>query len=165
MIRYVRQRDRFRCGPIAILNALKWSGSNATARLIPKISQESKCNPNYPGTWKTDLDVTLRTSGQKYFTVRQYGHPSLKKVEECLRAGGSVIICFLCPGTQDKYGKWGGHYTLLVGVSQSGFSFTAINRVSGDGPRLLRRRSLRNDLCRRKHDGTWYPTAWYLRKK
>ena len=25
MIRYVRQQDDFRCGPIAILNALKWA--------------------------------------------------------------------------------------------------------------------------------------------
>ncbi len=165
MSRYVRQRDQFRCGPIAILNALKWAGSDATAELLPRLSRETKCDPHYPGTWKTDLAMTLRKRGKKYFSVRQDGHPSMKKIEKCLRRGESVLICFLCPGSRAKYGEWGGHYSLIVGVSDSGSSFMAVNRVTGEKPGFLRRRSLRNDLCRRKHDGTWYPTVWYLRKK
>lgn len=164
MPRYVRQRDRFRCGPVAILNALKWAGSDATARLLPKLSRETKCDPHYPGTWKEDLAVILRKRGKKYFSIRQDSRSSLKKIEECLRDGGSVLLCFLCPGTRDRDG-WDGHYSFITGVSNSGSSFMVVNRVTGERPGLLRRRSLRNDLLRRKHDGTWYPTVWYLKKK
>lgn len=58
-IRYVRQRNQYSCGPVAVLNAMKWAGMPVTAKDHLKwVSEE--CKADRTGTWISDVDHFLR---------------------------------------------------------------------------------------------------------
>src|SRR3990167_4439791 len=123
--RYVRQTDTFTCGPVAILNALKWSGCDCIkSKHLRKIIEHSRCKFKHNGTFSYYLDQSLRHFGKRRFRVRFSFYPSLNSIENHLRkSGGSIIIADLFV----KGGRRFGHYSLITNVSKSGKSFTAVN--------------------------------------
>ena len=163
MPRYVQQRDTFRCGPFAILNALKWAGSNATAQLLPGLCKELGCLSRDNGTYDPNLHQALLKMGKESFTVRRDTSTSLVKIEKRLRAGMAVIVSF---AYDNKEGKRIAHYALIVGVSKTGKTFYGVNYfVKEIQPAKIPRRRFRNDLRPRIFFGGLCPTAWYLELK
>lgn len=165
MPRYVRQHDLFRCGPIGILNALKWAGVDTTVRLIPDLCRETKCTPS-EGTLRTNFARALVERGKKYFATRQDKDPILQSIESSLRAQKAVLLCFLYDETADD-GERPGHYVLITHISKSGKTFTLVNhKIRSDAPsrciQYIRRSTLLHHLRRRKRCGIWYPIAWHL---
>ncbi len=168
MPRYVRQHDEFRCGPVVILNALKWAGCNVTAGLIPKLCREVKCTRT--GTYKTELARGLVNRGKRNFSVRQDCRPSLKKIEECLREGGAVLLSYWYYKEKplSKRGQLQGHYALVTGVSPSRETFYVANYFMPDNTQRqkISRGVLRGNLRNRCEAGWSYQArAWYLKKR
>ncbi len=165
MPRYVRQRDKFRCGPVGILNALKWAEAPVTGKLLPTLCRQASCRqPN--GTYPSDLALAIVTSGKKYFTARIDYRPTLGRIENSLTSGKAVLLNFLYNERNNK-GERSGHYTLITGVSSNGKTFDVINHVTFEErrPDRIRRHTLRNLMYRRKYEDEWYPIAWHITKK
>ncbi len=172
MVRYVRQRDTFRCGPIAILNALKWAGAPVTAALLPEITAVAGCV--YPeGTQPKDFAPALRAFGEKYFSVGTVPLPSIRAIENCLREEDRAVLVNYGWFNRDAGNALTGHYTLFTGVSARGQRFTAVNFSRGAGgsaqgtTSTVSRAKMREFLHHRKdpEESRWYPGSWFLTKK
>ena len=125
MVRFVKQRDRFRCGPVAILNALKFFGKKCTYSDLKKISVSCHCwGPG--GTKESRLDEALRRLGKKYFRVRRTYNYSFDKIDEALRKNKLVIVDYVCV---DENKKLRGHYSVLV--RDKFYNYYAVNNYKG----------------------------------
>lgn len=168
MPRYVKQRDEFRCGPIAILNTLKWAGCNVTAKLIPVLFKEVSCSPLF-GTAESNITRGLRKLGKGIFFTQTDRRPSLQKIERSLRKGKAVILGYWYHTDDPEQKNYEmGHYALIIGVSPSGLTFYVENYIDiNDNQRTrISRDRLQDDLRVLKVAvERWYPNAWYLRKR
>lgn len=113
-MRYCKQKDMYSCGPVAILNALKWGGANATYRKhIRFLTQE--CKTTSDGTEDKDFDRTLRTNGRNWFSVAKPKYFDIYTITDHLHSGGAVIIAHL---ELNPPHDW--HYSLWIGANNTG---------------------------------------------
>jgi len=104
-VRYVKQpRDTYICGPVAVINALKWAGSNTTLKDLKKV--KNVCEYNL-GVKSGDVSRALRKLGRPYlkFICRRYA--TIDKIDEHLDKGGFII---LLTSVRKPDGKRRGHY-------------------------------------------------------
>lgn len=125
-VRYVKQpRDTYICGPVAIINALKWAGSGTTLRDLRKI--KDVCGYNL-GVKSGDVSRALRKLGEKHlkFICRRYA--TIDKIDDHLDKGGFVILLtsFRKPGN-----KRHGHYWAIS--CKMGDLYKAHNVEDGSG--------------------------------
>ena len=142
--RYVKQRDKFRCGPVAIMNVLKWSGGVLSHDdLRDPLTIMCDCEASAGGTQHTNFDEVLRHMGDHYgaYTVKRVIRPTLSQIEKHLRAGGALVLNY-----HWEYGKKSDrHYSVVVGISDSGQSFRVVNgRRRGRAAKWIRREKFKN---------------------
>lgn len=102
----MKQRDRYSCGPISILNAKKALGFKATYKHLKNISYWCKCK-NPTGTFPNAIDKYLR-SWSKVAVKRKY-HPTVKDIKEGLK-DGVVILRLIWRRRGISYG----HFVTIV---------------------------------------------------
>jgi hypothetical protein len=104
---YIVQRDRYRCGPVAIFNALRWAGETVTyEKDIKRLSRLCECRAPRGTTHRPFLKA-LRKEGRGLFTVDLVLRPSLKDFDGPLDEG-----CALVWNMKHQRGR---HYALIVG--------------------------------------------------
>lgn len=131
MIRWLGQRDNFRCGPIAFVNILKWAGiktwesqpiTEKTMKTI--ISKELKCTKK--GTTGNILDEEImRINKLRLKNVWEGGLTTCKKH---LKKGGIILLnhdsFFPQPdGTRKKVG----HFSLIIQVNHRENMYKLVN--------------------------------------
>lgn len=79
MKRYItKQKDKYSCGPISIINLAKWAGKNYTFKNIKEIRKALKCTPK-TGTFPTLMEKYLKNNfGNDY---------KIKKLSICASVG------------------------------------------------------------------------------
>jgi len=163
MPRYVRQRDQYRCGPIAILNALKWAGAKVSSSdYLDYLTALSVCGPSPRGTWHKTFDRALRVAGEDFYSVRRIYYPTLGEIESHLQDGGAIVLNYYW--RIDKEDVSSRHFQLLVGMSASG-DIISVNR-GGKQPtlqRLTRETFKKDDLRFQRVDESY--KAWFLTKE
>lgn len=95
-IKYIKQRDVSSCGPVAIINILKWLGYNVTykfihiARWACKWQDARECEGG--GSTARDIEKAL-----KYFSINKKRKicPTLKEIDEHIDSGG-IVLLFYC---------------------------------------------------------------------
>ena len=169
MPRYVGQRDKYSCGPVVIMNAIKWAGGHATMKKDHKrLTKAVYCGfvGDQHGTHPLDLDPILRREGFGRFEVVRFFYPSIQEFEEHVRKDDcAAVISF---NYINRSGKFCGHYTLVIDVSFSGKTFTYVNESRG---KLLVARLKRQTVVRFRRSTviddlkpslTNSPCAWFL---
>lgn len=126
MPRYVRQRDRWSCGPIAVLNALRWVGLDLPYSFaMNELWRDLHVRPP-KGTCYYDVDDYLKAAAKisGLFKVQEFfPSPPTSRLIEHLQAGGAIIFRY-----RWKYrGKVGYHLEFLADCSPSGRRILAIN--------------------------------------
>ena len=165
MPRYVKQPDKASCGPIVIMNALKWGGRRRTLKNdFWRLARACDCSPGNYGSSINAFDRTLRNETRGHLNVKRRYRSSIREIEEHLcQRNGAVIINYLwiCK----KTGKRHGHFALFTNVSKTGRMFTGINDKRGITI-VSRRRStlLRHLRLRGLRDERSYPMVWLLTK-
>ena len=136
MTRYVRQLDEFRCGPIAILNVLKWAGykmfwGQPVDQKLARTTLTYLCKTDdRSGTDDYDLQTALGFIGK----VEPDFHECLstKNISNCMAIGGMVIIGSKVFEKKKKKGKhigqWIEHYWCIVKENKG--LYTCINYAS-----------------------------------
>ena len=125
---FTKQRDKFRCGPVAILNALRWAGVDIPYDEIHFIGE--LCIVTSPdGSTHGSFDKALRKMGDNHFTVRKVMKPSLFEIEEHLRLGGALVLNYRWrrDWIMDPKKRTSRHYSLIIGISDSGRTFYVVN--------------------------------------
>ncbi len=142
-MRYIKQRDKYRCGPVALMNILKWSGRGlAYDDSRDPLTALCKCEPEGGTKWGK-FDQGLRKLAQRHqgLKVEKVIRPRLSEIEEHLRGGGALVLNY----HWEYQGKEDRHYSLVVGISDSGRSFRVVNgRKRGRAAKWIRREKFKN---------------------
>jgi hypothetical protein len=159
MPRYVRQRDKNSCGPIAILNALKWAGVRVSIRRGYKLIRKDTKYCPHDGTPPYFMGRVLYKN--RRLTVRRPRRFSIRAIEDHLQNGGAAVLL----STEYANNHWGGHASVLLGISESGQSFRITGRYSNETVSVIRRQTLLGVVRKRRIEDTLYPQAWLISKK
>lgn len=162
MTRYVRQKDKFRCGPVAILNALRWAGLNINyKKSINNLTLMCFCKPGR-GTSHNNFDNALRELCENFFKVRRVYHPTLKQIEEHLQNNGAVILNYrICRIKKEEQR----HFQLVVGMDKNGKYFHSVNAFSNKPAFFKISREKFKSSCLRSQRVDKSFKAWFLTKK
>jgi len=86
MTRFCKQRDRYSCGPVALLNIDKHFGRQATYKDLPRYRKRVRCKrpdgTNPSGTYLHQMRKVLGRPSRRKF----------EKAKEFLRSGGCIVV-------------------------------------------------------------------------
>lgn len=160
MIRYIKQRDRSSCGPVAMVNVLKWAGESVTYKNVSEFKSKWHSNTeDYEGVMPESMTKALRNLGQVRFYNRN--NVKIKQIDDHLLTGGIIVILFSQRGDDnDRHG----HYYLIVGTS--GKKYRVVNSFrTRPAETLITRNFLLKDLrSSRYFSKTGHPKAWFIRR-
>jgi hypothetical protein len=160
MIRWLGQRDEFRCGPIALVNIMKWAGiiefeGHKVNEKLAKGYLSVRCWIDKNGTFPYRFEPILNTlSGIK---VEKHLRSSRINIKKHIQSGGIVLLDSYW--WDKKKRKHIGHYSLFVDVILGGQFYYAINNIEGCTRALVRGRKLAKMLS--------YPRtiAYFIKKE
>ena len=156
MTQYIKQRDKFRCGPVAVLNSLRWAGANVSTNYVYELSEKCKTRPfGYGGTSHHDFDRVMRKEGGELFKADLILKPRINEIEEHLKKGGALVLNY----------AWGKHrhFVLLTEVSETGKTFAMINDFANRPAVVKVRRKTFIERCL-MHRNDEDAKAWLLTK-
>ncbi len=117
-IRYIKQVDRTSCGPVALINVLKWLGCDVSYN---NFIYMSKCicdwkDPRYEedgGVVNDGMDKALN-----YFKInfKAIDNPKLSDFDTHLENGGAILISYI-PILNSKKHEQCGHISFCIGKS------------------------------------------------
>jgi hypothetical protein len=168
-INWYRQTDNYSCGPVAVLNAIKWAAGSTSEdeRLLDWLRNVSGCGPavgksgsgGYPGgVTSQGLDLAIR-SRTEFVVAFCKIDPSIKDIKKWMGPDKSVILCSKSFRKQSS-----GHAVFIP--EQIGDCFKVINAGRNRLTKiLLPREELRKILTRTKNSKTYRGTAWFLHRR
>lgn len=127
-ISYIKQRDKSSCGPIAIINILKWMGLPVTYNFIDIARHFCDWDPRY-GVYKNGLINALNKFNIDFMIVDS---PSIKSMDNHLDMEGIIIF--------DYYFSETAHYTLCVGHTKNFYKM--VNDGLGNTIKLRSKKSI-----------------------
>jgi len=162
-VRYLKQRNPFSCGPIAIINAIRWAGGVAPYEKIHRLKKECVCIPKW-GCPYAAFDRTLRKEGKGLFKVKRKYRPTIAKVTSHLLNGGAVILDYRTGPKLKNRNLEERHMYLIVEASPFGLLFGVVNRHV-DAPAFdeITIMLLKEDFKHRRSDPLF--KAWFLTKE
>ena len=135
--RYIKQKDKSSCGPIAILNILRWKGEAwATQSYLPVI--KILCGWSKDGTYPTRMQSVMRALSIKYKVTT---HLTLKEVDKHIDDGGIFLIGY---AVDEKHS----HYCLCIAKTKK--SYTLVNRSKKSTSRCSRK-VFRREILNQHH--------------
>lgn len=121
MTRYLRQRNQFTCAPVAILNALKWTGRYLTGGDLQFFI--NACRTTRAGTETEDMRRVIdRHIPRNKFLVG----PSRQTLSDYLLWDRAIILNYGYV-TSDEAEEW--HSTFCAGRVQWGLGYQFVNDV------------------------------------
>jgi hypothetical protein len=160
MPRYTKQYDQYNCGPVAVVNALKWAGEKVSYREC-KFDIMDMCGGKQSyGAPPWILGETLgqigRTTGR--FDVVRHSKLTLKDIERVLKEGKAILLI------HPNRVTGGRHYVLMVNMLKDGSAFAMVNEFHGGSAlRWISREGLK-DRCLFVRQGYRRPWGWVLTK-
>lgn len=127
MIRYVKQNDESSCGPVALINTLKWLGLEVSYKSFIHIArhlckwEDARCRDG-GGTEDENLQKALDYFNINYKVATQ---PSLKRLNNHLDSGGAAIIGYFNIYSVPGFKMKSGHFTLCI--SRTSRTYTMVN--------------------------------------
>lgn len=124
MTRYIKQRDKYSCGPVAVFNSLRWAGADVSSSYVYDLKDKCKLevSEEKQGVEHYDFDRVLREEGIDLFRVDLILKPRMSEIETHLQTGGALVLNY----------AWeeGRHYTLVTEESETGKTFEMVNEFS-----------------------------------
>lgn len=143
-MKYFRQKDKYSCGPVAILNALKHYGIPATGQDLSYIKDLCQTTPAI-GTNIVDFHRTV----MKFFEYDFDFQPLIRDVVTSLKKGRATLTF----GVRKNHGA---HFFLLTGVNKSATMFETVGLYNDEElVYWISRKDLR-DLLRARNAMCWY---------
>lgn len=158
-MRFIKQKDQYSCGPIAIMNALKWAGLHTTYKThFYKIKSLCKTTILW-GTTPDNMTTTL-LKHSKYLSFTTKSLVTLKEIDKHLNAGGAVILEYWFK--DEGMNLYDGHYVFIF--RERGYDFIAVNAIGISVAQPCPRDMLKSMLSCKKYRHTGSPSAWFISK-
>ena len=113
-IKYVKQKDTYTCGPVALINVLRWAGQ---LKVNPKYLKAIKAicfTDKNQGTYSKEFDRAI-----KYFRpiikIKTKKKPDLKDIDNCVDKGGIVVIGYVYKFHEIEQA----HFALIIGRTKT----------------------------------------------
>lgn len=132
MVRYAQSRSKSDCGPIALLNALKWAGIRCILRRdYKKIFSKTRCNQDgmESGTFRKNFDAALRYFARGKFSVMRRFWRGIAVMEEFLRDPNHAVITLFIEIDAETKKRDVPHLMLITEVSKTGKAFLCVNPI------------------------------------
>lgn len=151
LVRYTNQKDQFRCGPVAIANAMKWAGVDFSFRDNKK-KLDKLVNIKKTGCNSTDITTALRAVGEKYLTGIQRRKlndytptQAVRMIRKHIRSGGIALMNIR---RYSALGEKEGHFYLIVDryVDENDEFFICVNAFDKSLLGPMHEKYLRDDL-------------------
>jgi len=138
-LRYIKQRDKYACGPIAIMNVLKWAGAkityNSHFKHIKKISNCGISGTDYDGI------VKVVKSYKKLFDVLECHFIYISDIDYYIKNRGSIILEYYYKDLE-SFDGYSGHYVFISG--KLGKHYLVVNNYrEGKALQICSRRKLK----------------------
>ena len=161
ILRYIKQQNSYSCGPVAILNSLKWGEAPVTynyhySQLVDDCKTKETDDREY-GTSSYDFDRTLRKYGSKYFKIYKPQQCTYSQFEKHITDGGAAVLCFFHSG--------GGHFSFFPEYNQETKMFLSINDIIRETFAEQPKEEIMKRFKKRKISGCVYPHVWLLTKR
>jgi hypothetical protein len=149
MVRWLGQRDEFRCGPIALVNILKWAGIKEFEghRVNEKLAKgylTARCWTDKDGTNEITFLALLRNIPELAVTWQR--RPVTRwDIKWCLKSGG--IILLEAPWWNSKKREFEWHYSLIVETTAGGACYIIVNHYTGQSTSVVTGRGLAKALA------------------
>lgn len=121
-MRYIKQRDDYSCGPVALINILKWLGRKCTYTDLAMVKRLCNCNQN--GTNSHNMENALRVLGIK---GKHVSNLNLLEAVKHLEEGIILLDAFI---SEDEDNIENYHYFLCVDYDD--YHFHVINENYGE---------------------------------
>jgi hypothetical protein len=155
MQRYVKQYDGTSCGPIALINTLKWLGYSVSYDFLNIAKHLCRWKGIRGGTSDLDLEKAL-----DYFRVekKRVVKPSIEELDKHLDSGGAAIISYFNIYSMPGFKKNAGHFTLCIGRTDKTYLMVndRTNRTTNRRHRKTMKAILDHEVGREK---CW---AWFI---
>lgn len=151
-MRAIRQYDSFRCGPVAVVNAMKWLGKTATYETMLRLSKKMK-SITVTGTERPAMKKQMHKLGNVVLIYK----PCISRIDSELDAGKLVILNFRWVNGK----KEGLHYAVLYKRTPKFYYGWNIFRNQTSG-KVRRKVMTREFLKQVKRKTRIYPIAWFL---
>ena len=147
MIRYMSQPANSNiCGPVAIINIMKFFGFRATKNNLSFVKFQCRYEN---GTDEADITSTLKTLTTLKFFIRKV--PTIEQIDKHLNNNGSILMLTV---VQDKKETFG-HYWIITDLDENGYTCHNLFKTN----EYLTRKELEKQLAH-----TWddMPKAWFI---
>jgi hypothetical protein len=160
-MRYLKQRDKYSCGPIAIANAIKWYGGKERAKDLRKhFISVCECSPNHGASVEMIHKAILEESG--FHCICPIVQPKIEDLDKYLNNGWVAILviyyfldgaygshAFLCTRSTPK----------MYEVINWGSRRKTVSKIS--------KHAMKKDLDfnYRSFFSLHYPVAWFIKGK
>lgn len=162
MTRYLRQRDQYSCGPIALINAAKWAGLNITRRSLRTVIEMCGSTVSI-GTHYAALTRVIREDMDGLFILSgTRRRPTATQIIEHLRHHDRALVLIYFHRT--RAGSVVGHFTFMPGAIRDEDELLLVNAVRGQTTTVYDRAWLEGRLCLGRRSRFNYPQAWFLRR-
>jgi hypothetical protein len=160
--KYARQLDDFSCGPVAVLNALKWVGYDANYKRDHK-RLVKLCRCTKDGTHDEGFDRAIRNYKHLLVYPRKYPkyRASIHLLDVCLEDGGAVAMGFIYKHDGVVVAE---HFTLCIGKRKNGYVFVNNTRKCYKKTITIQRRRTVVRMLRFSDDGSGC-SVWFLHKR
>lgn len=160
MIRYCKQLNKSDCGPIAVLNALKWAGEPVSIRKNYKEIRDNCFWIPRIGTESFDLQSFL-DRWDSIATSRVWSY-TLKALDSSLKQGKTLILLY----TFRRKDKDQGHFIFIHGQDKNGYFIYNDYDNNKEHCSYITRKEMKKRLSYRIRDGkSWDPRIIEITKK
>jgi hypothetical protein len=179
MPRYVKQRDLYSCGPIAVANALKWAGKDISYKKHHKGFKRLCGAHNIKGVRPRNLEKALKVAGKGLFSITPVCKPKLEEIDKHLSGNGCIVLSYAW--TERKVEEnvtivyVNGHYINILDKTSNGILYKVTNdgcydpvkrefEISSKGTitRTELKSKLKRHLFQEKDEYEDYPLSWFL---
>lgn len=161
-MRFVKQRNQYSCGPVVILNALKWAEQKVSYKShFKKLKKLTKCN--------LDGSVFSKVKGAIYsysniFKIGTDRITSIKRLEIYIKNGAGIILQYYYRDSK-KVNEIFGHFTLILPYKINGKFALVNNYVDGPALQFRGRKELKRMMSNKSSDDIESGRAIILYKK
>jgi len=160
-IRYVKQQNSYSCGPIAVLNSLKWAGAAVTyayhySQLVKDCRSRSE-EADDDGTSVGNFDRVLRKYSADFFTVRKPRICTFEEFEAHLLEGGAAVLRF--------WHNEGGHFSFFPEYDSTSGVFLGINDAVNQTFAECSKSEIQARFKQEGEGREAYPQMWLLTRK
>ena len=156
-MRFLRQRDQYSCGPVSVINALKWAGLPLSYRKhYKKIKKKCKTDKGW-GTYTHNITKTL--GGFKEIWFETVPLITYRQLKDHLMNGGAAILEYWY---REDDGSYDGHYAFVYMTHD--LEFVVVNDMWTETVKRVEPNYIKEKLRCRKYRSTGSPSAWLIRK-